>query len=47
MYDLKLGQNDHFSQNNHLSLMPHVFNQNEHPSNQCGHFTQVEPFEKQ
>jgi hypothetical protein len=47
MYDLTLGQYDHFSQKNHVSFMPHVFNQSEHPLNQCEHFTQVEPFEKQ
>jgi hypothetical protein len=26
--------------------MPHVFNQSEHPFGQCGHFIQVEHFEK-
>jgi hypothetical protein len=24
----------------------HAFNQREHPFGQCGHFNQVEPFEK-
>jgi hypothetical protein len=50
MYDLTLGQNGNFSkktkQNNHMSFMPHVFNQNGHPFGQCEHFIQVEPFEK-
>ncbi len=27
-------------------VMPHAFNQNKHPFDQCGHFNQVEPFEK-
>jgi hypothetical protein len=31
---------------NHVSFMPHVFNQNEQFFGQCGHFIQVEPFEK-
>jgi hypothetical protein len=26
--------------------MPHAFNENEDPFGQCGHFNQVEPFEK-
>jgi hypothetical protein len=26
--------------------MPHAISQNEHPFGQCGHFKQVEPFEK-
>jgi len=26
--------------------MPHAFSQNEHPYGPCGHFSQVEPFEK-
>jgi hypothetical protein len=29
-----------------VSFMSHVFSQNEHPFGQCGHFNQVEPFEK-
>jgi hypothetical protein len=33
-------------QKNHVSFMPHVFSQNEHPFGQCEHFNQVEPFEK-
>jgi hypothetical protein len=35
------------NQNNHVSFMTHAFSQNEHPFGQCGHFNQVEPFEKQ
>jgi hypothetical protein len=31
---------------NHVFFMLHVFSQNEHPFGQCGHFSQVEPFEK-
>jgi len=50
MYDLTLGQNDHFSQKNnkknHVSFMPHAFSQIEHLFGQCEHFNQVEPFEK-
>jgi hypothetical protein len=50
MYNLTLGQNDHFSQNlkkkNHVSFMPHAFSQIEHSFGQCEHFSQVEPFEK-
>jgi hypothetical protein len=51
MYDLTLGQNDHFNkkktkQKNHVSFMSHPFSQSEHPFKQCGHFKQVEPFEK-
>jgi hypothetical protein len=34
------------NQKNHLSFMPHAFSQSEHPFDQCGHFSQVEPFEK-
>jgi hypothetical protein len=49
MYDLTLGQNGHFHQKNnkvnHVSFMPHAFNQNEHPFGQCKHFNQVKPFE--
>jgi hypothetical protein len=30
----------------HVSFMPHAFSQNKHPFDQCGHFNQVEPFEK-
>jgi hypothetical protein len=26
--------------------MPHGFSQNEHPFGQCGHLSQIEPFEK-
>jgi hypothetical protein len=33
------------NQKNHVSLMPHAFNQKEHPFGQCQHFSQVEPFE--
>jgi hypothetical protein len=29
-----------------VSFLPHAFNQNEHPFGQCGHFSQVEHFEK-
>jgi hypothetical protein len=29
-----------------MSLMTHAFSQSEHPFGQCGHFNQVEPFEK-
>jgi len=50
MYDLTLGQNGHFNkkanQKNHVSFMPHAFSHNEHSFDQCGHFSQVEPFEK-
>jgi hypothetical protein len=31
---------------NHVSFMPHVFNQSEHPFGHREHFSQVEPFEK-
>jgi hypothetical protein len=31
---------------NHVSFMPHVFSQNEHPFGQCEHFNQVQPFEE-
>jgi hypothetical protein len=31
------------SQKNHVSFMPHAFNQKEHPFGQCEHFSQVEP----
>jgi len=34
------------NQKKDVSFMPHTFSQNEHPFNQCGHFNQVEPFEK-
>jgi hypothetical protein len=34
------------NQNNHVFFMTLVFNQNEYPFDQCGHFNQVEPFEK-
>jgi hypothetical protein len=50
MYNLTLGQNGHFSKKtnlkNHVSFMPHVFNQSEHPFGHREHFSQVEPFEK-
>jgi hypothetical protein len=42
MYNLTLGQNGPSS----VSFMPHAFNQNKHPFGQCGHLSQVEPFEK-
>jgi len=29
-----------------VSFIPNVFSQSEHPFDQCGHFNQVEPFEK-
>jgi len=29
-----------------VSFMSHAFSQSEHPFEQCGHFNQVEPFEK-
>jgi hypothetical protein len=45
MFDLTLGQNGHFNKKNHVSFMPHAFNHIEHPFGQCGHFSQVEPFE--
>jgi hypothetical protein len=34
------------NQKKHVSFMPYVLNQSEHPFGQCGHFNQVEPFEK-
>jgi len=34
------------NQKNHAFFMFHAFSQNEHPFNQCEHFSQVEPFEK-
>jgi hypothetical protein len=34
------------NQKNHVSFMTHAFNQSEHPFGQCGHFNQVELFEK-
>jgi hypothetical protein len=34
------------NEKNHVSLMPHVFNQNKHPFGQCEHLNQVEAFEK-
>jgi hypothetical protein len=34
------------NQNNHVSFMSHVFNENIHPFGQCKHFNQVQPFEK-
>ncbi len=29
-----------------MFFMPHAFSQNERPFSQCGHFSQVKPFEK-
>jgi hypothetical protein len=50
MYNLKFDQNGHFckktNQKNHVTFMPHAFNQSKHLFGQCGHFSQVEPFEK-
>jgi hypothetical protein len=50
MYDLTIGQNRHFNQNNQpkktMSFMPHTFSQSEHPFSQCRHINQVEPFKK-
>jgi hypothetical protein len=49
MYDLTLRQNGHFNFKNQpkeSSFMPHVFNQNKHPFNQCEHFFHVELLEK-
>ncbi len=42
MYDLTFGQNGNFSRKNqpwknHVSFMPHAFNQNKHPFGQCRH----------
>jgi len=34
------------NQKNHVSFMPHAFNKSEYLFRQCGHFNQVEPFEK-
>jgi hypothetical protein len=34
------------NQKNHVSFMPHGFNQSENPFGQCGHLSQVETFEK-
>jgi hypothetical protein len=31
---------------NHVSFMPNAFNQSGHLFDQCGHFNQIEPFEK-
>jgi hypothetical protein len=31
---------------NHVCFVPHTFSQNKHPFGQCGHFNQVEHFEK-
>jgi len=31
---------------NDVSFIPNAFSQNEHPFDQCGHFNQVEPFQK-
>jgi hypothetical protein len=50
MYNVKLSQNGHFNQKNKPKepyfFIRHVFSQNEHPFDRCGHFSQVEPFEK-
>jgi hypothetical protein len=50
MYDLTLGQHGNFGKKNikknHVSFMPHAFNQSEHPFGQCGHFSPLQPFEK-
>jgi hypothetical protein len=50
MYNLTLGQNGHFNQKHQLKepyfFMTLAFSQSEHPFGQCGHFNQVEPFEK-
>jgi hypothetical protein len=50
MYDLTFGQNGHFNkktnQKNYMSFIPYDFSQSEHPLGQCGHFSQVETFEK-
>jgi hypothetical protein len=34
------------NQKNHVFFMIHAFSKSEHPFGQCGHFNQVEPFEK-
>jgi hypothetical protein len=43
MYDLKFGQKGHFNKKtnkkNHMSFMPHAFNESEHPFSQCEHFS--------
>jgi hypothetical protein len=45
MYDLTFGQNGHLNlktnQKNYVFFMPHSFNQNRHPFDQCRHFNQV------
>jgi len=46
MYDLTLCQNGDLVKKNHVSFMPNAFDQSGHPFDQCGHFNQVEPFEK-
>ncbi len=50
MYDLTFGQNGHFNKKTQSKepcvFMPHAFNQNGHPFDQCKHFSQIEPFEK-
>jgi hypothetical protein len=47
MYDLTFGQNSQKNQQkNHVFFMPHAFSQSGHLFGQCGHFSQVEPFEK-
>jgi hypothetical protein len=46
MHNLTFGQNCHFNIKKPCFFMPHAFNQNKHPFGQCGHFSQVEPFEK-
>jgi hypothetical protein len=34
------------NEKNHVSFMAHALNQNKHHFGQCGHFSQVKPFEK-
>jgi len=34
------------NQKNHVFFMPHAFSKSERAFSQCGHFSQVEPFEK-
>ncbi len=46
MYKLIFGQNGHFNKKNHVSFMPHTFSQSEYHFGQCGHFYQIESFEK-
>jgi hypothetical protein len=35
-----------FNKKIHVFFMPHAFSKSKHPFGQCGHFNQVEPFEK-